>query len=157
MGFNGTRYCSRKCLLLSNYNENDAGCWIWTGYTRPGGYGEAYFGDGPNRERVLAHRAMFTAFFGDPGEKLICHKCDVPACVNPEHLFAGSAADNMADRQAKQRQARGERNGPSKLTEAQVRAIRADTRGPKVVARDYGIYETTVSSIRSRRTWKHVE
>jgi hypothetical protein len=152
-----TFYCSRKCLLLANTEQGD-GCWTWKGYKRPGGYGEAYFGKNPNRVRVLAHRAMFEAFNGpitDPS-MCVCHRCDNPRCVRPDHLFLGTHADNNADRNAKGRQARGERNGPAKLTEAQVRTIRADTRPHSEVAKEYSVGATTVHSLRAGKTWRHV-
>jgi DNA-binding CsgD family transcriptional regulator len=93
---------------------------------------------------------------GDPGDMIVCHHCDNPSCVNPQHLFLGTIQDNMDDRNAKGRQARGERNAPSKLTEAQVLAIRADSRTNREVALQYGVQENTVSNIRLRKTWQHV-
>jgi hypothetical protein len=155
-GYNGSTYCSRKCLFLANVAPQENGCWTWKGYKRPGGYGEAYFGVRPNRERILAHRLAYEVTKGDPGALLVCHTCDEPSCVNPEHLFLGTIQDNMDDRNRKGRQARGERNGPAKLTEDQVRAIRADPRMNTEIAKDYGVFETTVSTIKHRRTWKHV-
>lgn len=148
-------YCSRKCQLMASTEKGD-GCWTWTGYIRPGGYGEAYFGTKPNRERVLAHRAVYEAFIGDLSGKLVCHSCDNPSCVNPAHLFLGTIQDNMDDRNAKGRQARGEKNAPAKLTEAEVRAIRADERGCKKLSKAYGVHEGTIMSIRRGTTWKHV-
>lgn len=155
IGFNGSTYCSRKCLFLANAEQGD-GCWTWKGYKRPGGYGEAYFGKKPDRERVLAHRLAYEVMIGPPGKALVCHKCDNPSCVNPAHLFLGTIQDNMDDRNTKGRQARGERNAPAKLTEDQVRAIRADPRMNTEIAKDYGVFETTISSIKHRHTWKHV-
>jgi hypothetical protein len=155
LGFNGKSYCSRRCYFLANAEQGD-GCWIWKGYKRPGGYGEAYFGSKPNRERVLAHRLAWEVEFGDPGDMVVCHHCDNPSCVNPRHLFLGTRADNNADRNAKDRQAKGERNGPAKLTEAQVVEIRADPRTHREVALQYGVKETAIGSIRLRKTWSHV-
>lgn len=155
LGFNGKGYCSRRCSFLANTEQGD-GCWTWKGYKRPSGYGEAYFGSKPNRERILAHRLAYEVEYGDAGDRLVCHSCDNPSCVNPRHLFLGTIQDNMDDRNAKGRQARGERNAPSKLTEAQVLAIRADTRTNREVALQYGVQENTVSNIRLRKTWQHV-
>jgi len=157
MGYGGSGYCSRKCMFLSNVLPQENGCWTWKGYKRPNGYGEAYFGRNPNRERVLAHRLAYEVMHGDPGSLCVCHKCDTPSCVNPDHLFLGTKAENSADRNAKGRQARGERNGPAKLTETQVRAIRADARGCRKLAREFGVDAGTIMSIRRRKTWAHVE
>lgn len=156
-GPHGSFYCSRKCAFL-NLAEQGDGCWEWKGYKRPGGYGEAYFGSKPNRERILAHRLAYEVMIEPPpADLVVCHKCDNPSCVNPDHLFLGTVADNTRDRDAKGRQARGERNGPAKLTEAQVKAIRRDPRMNRVIAKDYGVFETTISSIKHRKTWKHVQ
>lgn len=149
------RYCSRKCYVLAHSEQGD-GCWLWTGYVRPGGYGEAYFERDSKRVRVLAHRASYEAFHGAVGELCVCHRCDVRSCVNPAHLFLGTHADNSADRNAKGRQARGERNGPAKLAEWQVQAIRADKRLQREIAVDYGVTDHTISAIQSRKLWRHV-
>lgn len=157
MGFNGKSYCSRKCYFLANTAKGEGGeCWIWKGHKRAQGYGEAYFGSKPNRERVLAHRLAYEVMVGPPGEYLVCHHCDNPPCVNPAHLFLGTLMDNMADRNRKGRQARGERNGPAKLTEDQVRAIRQDNRPHVVIAKEYGIAPNSIPAIKQRKTWKHV-
>lgn len=156
MGFNGTRYCSDRCVLLAHVAVQGDGCWHFTGYTPAsrGGYGEFDFKSG---KRMLAHRAAYLLLKGDdPGKQLVCHRCDVPRCVNPDHLFLGSIQDNMDDRNAKGRQARGERNGPAKLTEEQVRAIRADQRLHREIAADYGVADHTISAIKNRKTWKHI-
>lgn len=156
MGFNGTRYCSDRCVLLAHVAVQEDGCWHYTGYTPAsrGGYGEFDFKSG---KRMLAHRAAYLLLKGnDPGKQLVCHRCDVPRCVNPDHLFLGTIQDNMDDRNAKGRQARGERNGPAKLTEEQVLAIRADPRTNRAIAKDYGVFETTISTIKHRHTWKHI-
>lgn len=157
-GYPGNAYCSTQCQLGANIDKSNAdGCWLWTGYIRPGGYGEAYFGQKPNRVRLLAHRAVYEAFVGDPAGKVVCHRCDNPGCVRVDHLFLGTIADNTRDRDQKGRQARGERNGPAKLTESQVRAIRADARGVRKLSKAYGVAQTTIGSIKKRKTWKHVE
>ncbi|HEX4571515.1 MAG TPA: hypothetical protein VH184_13880, partial [Dongiaceae bacterium] len=79
----------------------------------------------------------------------------VPACVNPDHLFLGTPSDNMADRDAKGRQARGEDFG-RKLTEGDVSAIRAATGTLEEIGARFGISFQTVSDIKRRITWRHL-
>lgn len=68
-----------------------------------------------------SHRISYTIANGDPGNFHVCHSCDNPPCVNPKHLWKGTAKQNSGDMVAKDRHPRGERKGCSKLTEEQVR------------------------------------
>ena len=107
------------------------GCWLWERSTYPSGYGETGITNAPRR----AHRASYAAFIGQiPAGAVVCHKCDTPSCVNPDHLFLGSQFDNMADCARKHRHgtrthpsriARGERHGMAKLDFDVVKRIRA--------------------------------
>jgi signal transduction protein with GAF and PtsI domain len=89
----------------------------------------------------------------------VCHRCDVRACVNPEHLFLGTRAVNMADAVAKGRTARGERQHLAKLCSDDVRQIRARAArgesGP-ALAKEFGVSRRAVLSVLTRRTWAHV-
>jgi lambda repressor-like predicted transcriptional regulator len=75
--------------------------------------------------------------------------------VNPHHLFLGTQADNVADMNSKGRGVipRGERNGNAKLTLEQVLAIEADTRLQRVIAKEYGVVQQTVSNIKRGTHW----
>lgn len=84
------------------------GCWLWTGGTNRQGYGKSNVG----KQKMLSHRAAWIVTHGPiPAGMSVCHRCDVPACCNPDHLFLGTAADNVADRDRKGRTARGDRSG----------------------------------------------
>ena len=128
-------------------------CWLWTASTLPSEYGQ--FGvDGKVKK---AHRVSWELHKGPIPEGLcVCHKCDVPSCVNPNHLFLGTNAENSRDMAKKGRAPRGERSGHAKVTEDQVRAIRADTRLQREIAPDYGLSQATISQIKLRSRWAHV-
>lgn len=144
------------------------GCWTWTGSRNRQGYGSFRFAGGQQR----AHRVAWELFRGPiPTGADICHRCDNPPCVRPDHLFPGTRAENMADCRMKGRTATGERhvsrlhpertprgeaNGLSVLTADKVRAIRAATESGYAIAARFGISESNVSMVRNRKTWKHV-
>lgn len=156
MGYPNSLYCSLKCRMIA-LTDRSGDCWIWNGYRRPGGYGEVYIEVKGKRTRPLAHRAMYQVFRGDIGDTPLCHRCDNPSCVNPDHLFLGTRADNNADRNAKGRQAKGEAHGFAKLTAADVRSIRRDKRHRNQIAKSYGVASNTIQAVQTRKTWRHVE
>lgn len=138
---------------LKHIAPDENGCWLWPGCVDPKGYGVTQF----NGERWWAHRASYTHHHGAiPDGAVICHSCDVRQCVNPAHLFAGTIADNQRDMKLKGRAARGEKACSAKLTEATVRNIRTDTRPGWKLAEVYGVSQTTISEVRSRKVWAHV-
>lgn len=130
------------------------GCWEWQSYKRSG-YGRLRL----NGKAVSAHRISYDSFVGPiPDGLLVCHTCDNRKCVNPEHLFLGTHADNGADMAQKGRAAdkSGLNNGRAKLTEADVLAIRADTRSGPKIAKEYGLSRQSVQNIRHKITWSHI-
>jgi hypothetical protein len=113
----------------------------------------------------MAHRVAYTLCYGPiPNGLQVCHRCDNPPCCNPYHLFLGTIADNMADKKRKGRARAGwisgERHWASKLTEDDVRAIRAALTDGTVtmvtLAAQYGVSAPTIFSIKHRRHWRHI-
>lgn len=134
-------------------------CWIWRGGGKGNGYGSFVVGG----KTWPAHRAAYLLFNGQhPGANDVCHRCDNRPCVNPDHLFLGTRADNMADCKAKGRTARGSalgdrrgENGPAaKLDWPTVRAIRASFAPSKELAQIYGVGSDNINRIRRHDTWK---
>ena len=132
--------------------EPMSGCWLWNANARPDGYG--YFWDG--QKRVRAHRFSFELYRHSVNDDThVLHRCDTPACVNPDHLFLGTDADNNADRKMKGRvfRPRGQLSGRALLTEDDVKMIRLDRRASRTVAAAFGITHTQVLYIRRRTSW----
>lgn len=143
--------------FIEKINRNpETGCWEWTGWVNNWGYGFFRRGEGKSR---LAHRASYELFCGEIPEGLhVLHKCDNPKCVKPSHLFVGTELDNKRDMVEKKRQAYGERNGKSKLTQMIVTEIRSRTDLKlREVSEMFGISIKQASKIRRREQWKHVE
>jgi hypothetical protein len=112
------------------------------------------------RRKKRAHRLIWEECFGPiPEAMFVLHKCDNPSCVNPDHLFLGTHKDNIRDMVSKGRGVdnRGIRHGMSKLTEDDVRAIRASTEPGPVLCRRYGVVKSTISVIRSKKAWGHLK
>ena len=133
------------------------GCWLWVGSIDTSGYGQLWNAGGTR----IAHKLSYEFYKGEVLNGLqVLHTCDIPCCVNPDHLFLGTLQDNMRDRDAKGRgkipDNRGERCGTSKLTEVQVLAIRVDTRPQPQIAKEYRVSKSTISHIKNNKRWKHL-
>lgn len=179
------RYCSKACIGLFRTSKGaperfwsqvdrsggDNTCWLWQGRVNSDGYGRIRY----NHRSRPAHSVSYELHFGPiPDGMFVCHRCDVPACVNPTHLFLGTPADNSADMVRKGRQLkgdknpsrlypgkhRGERNGRVKLSSDEVQAIRQEYAvGPvtfRQLATKYGMGVATIRDIVRRKLWKHV-
>lgn len=143
------------------------GCWEWAGTKSRAGYG--YFKK-PVRKHIYAHRFSWELAYGPiPEGMYVCHRCDNPPCVNPRHLFLGTAQDNTDDCVAKGRKSnlpplprRGEAHGGARLTAKQVAEIRdawAQPHGQRSglgrrLAFEYGVSRQLISAIVTDRVWR---
>lgn len=136
----------------------DNGCWEWLGCLSKNGYGVFSVPHIPGENKhSYAHRFSWELHFGSiPEGKVICHKCDNPSCLNPEHLFIGTQKDNLADMVKKNRGAHGERNGNTKLKEEEVIRIFKWEGVKKRIAEEYGISYQCVYDIKRGRRWARV-
>ena len=131
----------------------ESGCWIWMGPGKT--HGQIKIHGIPSPQRV--HRIIWEHKNGPiPDGKLVCHKCDIGFCCNPEHLFAGTQLDNMMDKVKKGRQARGETIGNAKLNSAQVIEIRRSDEPYRVLSNKYGVSKRAIKAVRSRQNWRHL-
>jgi hypothetical protein len=184
------KYCSRLCmeefrsptlekLVKNNYEVKENGCWEWTSsISSPSGYGKLDF----KGKTVSAHRASYKVFKGEiPKGKHICHSCDNRKCVNPDHLWVGTAKDNVHDMIKKGRQGstkgrklcpehlakfhgnRSSREGSkhhlAKLDEEKVKEIKKmirDGHKNNEIAEIYNVDKSNISLIRNGKRWLHV-
>lgn len=138
--------------------EPNSGCWLWLRSTNTSGYGAFRIGGG---KKILAHRAAWIAANGEIPEGIcILHRCDTPLCVNPNHLFAGTNTDNVADRVMKGRTSCGQRHPRAKLTEGDVIrifALHKDGATNQSIADSMGVVQSAVSEILTGRAWTHLK
>lgn len=157
-----------KRLLLKKVRKNKNGCWVWQGAIATWGYGVFNFAWGA----IPAHKAAFLLFKGDlPKDKpFVCHACDNPPCVNPAHLWAGDAGDNIRDAVRKGRAAhnfKGEGNNGAILKNEDILRIRAAKKaatkihkmhwGAAKIARELGVNRHHVMDIGMGRHWEHLK
>lgn len=130
-------------------------CWEWIGDIGIGGYGRIWYKGKTN----FAHRVSYLKHIGKiPKGTLVCHTCDNPKCVNPDHLFLGTEQNNYDDMVSKGRRKKVP-NSKKRLTEYQVICIRKllDTGELlKNIAVKFSVSIQTISSIKNNRTWKNI-
>lgn len=146
-------------------------CWPWKSAVWGSGYPSFHL----NGKSQAATRVVYAWTYGPfLADLCVCHTCDNPLCVRPDHLFLGTHADNAADRNRKRRYAYGARNGQRvhpertakgeatgqcKLTEANVLSIRAAYPSKATgteLALQYDVSAATIYGIIHRKSWKHI-
>ena len=145
---------SLRLLFWERAKVGDGG-WQWNGVTASGShkYGQLCF----KRKTYLAHRVSWVEFNGPiPSGLCVCHHCDNPPCVNPDHLFLGTIAQNNKDRDTKGRQASGDRTAASKVREARKIYASGAVSLAKIGSR-LGVSAQTILRIVNKTTWAHVQ
>jgi len=142
----------------------ESGCWIWTGTLGHFGYGVLKF----DKKNHYVHRLSYSSCFGEiPEGMCVLHRCDIPSCVNPHHLFLGTRRDNNLDMKKKGRDKRvgrptgieglrGESCPTVKLREEDVVSIRSSDLSTMDLAVKFGVSQSNVYQIINRITWKHI-
>jgi len=138
------------------YTDVQDGCWNWTSNIQSKGYGTLTW----QRKMTYAHRLSYEIHYGPiPSGAFVCHTCDNPSCVNPEHLFIGSPKDNSSDMVAKNRQCKGSAFPQSKLTTRDIKEMRRLRNNGYTYQRLADRYKISKSHARhcvNKRYWKHV-
>lgn len=151
---------TKETFMNDVYPEPNTGCWIWGKSLTEKGYGNV---QKKVKGHVLrgSHRVSFYIHNGPFNYSLlVCHKCDNPICVNPDHLFLGTTQENTFDMKSKGRASHGESRPTAKLNETQVINIRTKyatgNYTTRELAKEYDIDHGNVAGIIRRATWRHV-
>lgn len=149
----------RELLYRKFIPDIETGCWNWNGSVRKDGYGQfqciALLG---RKSGISASRASWIIHHGTPPEGImVCHHCDNRLCVNPDHLFLGTAKANSEDMVSKGRMYGGERHWKAKLTRAdaeEARALRASGWKIKPIAEKFGVTTSAIDGVLSEANWR---
>lgn len=146
-----------KETFLSKYIVANSGCWEWQGATNPDGYGRARW----PKKAESAHRISYEIFNGTFDKtKHVCHKCDNPKCINPEHLWLGDYKSNNKDKKDKGRAVGhampGTQHPKHKLNDNQVLEIFYGSKSHHYLAGLYNVSPTLVYKIKAKKCWKHL-
>lgn len=147
----------KERLIKHTTKDPTTGCWNWSKSKTAYGYGIIKVAG----KVELAHRVSFSIFKGPLTLPCVCHICDNPSCINPDHLFNGTNLDNIHDKVSKGRQGRagqrkGEKHSLAKLTEQDVLLIRASPLKQKELAALYKTTQSNISLIKHKRNWSHI-
>lgn len=139
--------------------DSVSGCWVWTGSQTADGYAQIWVAG----KNCRANRVAYETFIGPTNGLHVCHHCDNPLCVRPEHLFLGTDADNVKDKCDKGRARGGSMPGETHpqhvLSRKQVMEIRSTpiVRGTVTsLSQKFGVDKATISRILRGKTWKEV-
>jgi hypothetical protein len=132
-------------------------CWNWLGGKYKPGYGKFWY----QGKMESAHRMAYQLAVGSIDNGMfVCHRCDNPGCVNPDHLFLGTNQDNVNDAIGKDRHSRGTRNGRAKINAKDVLSIRemyaTNNWSQSALAKMYGVGQTEISNIVIGKTWQSI-
>lgn len=142
-----------KQYIKDNVVKNN-GCWEWTGsYFENGRPRTGIKNCGQTKVSRLSYQEFVCKFNQD---LFVCHTCDNPKCVNPNHLFLGTAQDNADDMVNKCRSLKGEKHHKTKLKTANVVYIRNSKRKKKFLAKKFSVSISTINDIKQRRSWTHI-
>jgi hypothetical protein len=147
--------CALELLQKNSIPVTESGCWLWTNSTGRDGYGKISI----QGKTIRAHRWSWEIHKGySPGQLQVLHRCDVPLCVNPDHLFLGTNQDNVRDRELKGRGHKMPIHRETKISEDDAKIIISLKGKVRIVdlAERFGIHYTQVSRIQNGRFWKHL-
>lgn len=153
-------YLSKKSAAwyeASYIPEPNSGCWLWTRKLRvDNGYGTINI----RGRHLFAHRLFYAKHRGSMKGLCVCHTCDNRACVNPDHMFLGTLAENLEDMTRKGRRPIGTTHVKSKLNPDLVREIRVKAAAGENMtawAREHGLSQGCVTDVVRGKTWRHVQ
>lgn len=143
---------------LEKYQEKKLGCWGWKGNIEKNGYARMSVRDIPARH---GHVASYLINIGKiPDDLQVNHMCHNRSCTNPDHLYLGTQKENMNDKIRANRQAKGEKNGNSKLTREQVIQIKKELEKNvpiSLLCEIYKVSDTQIGNIKNKKQWSHLE
>ena len=141
--------------------EPNSGCWLWTGACAADGYPRITIGSltDKSKKSVRVNRFVCQAFHGLPDGMHALHKCDNVICINPDHIYPGTAQQNTKDCIDRRRRTQiklGSENSQAILNEENVLRIRASSEKPSVLADRYGVTVAAIYAVINRKNWKHI-